>query len=1298
MYKSGDLARYRHDRILEYLGRADNQVKVRGYRIEPREIEATLASHPGVQSCAVLAREDEPGNRQLVGYVSPAKNQSLVPEELRTFLEQRLPAYMVPAHFVLLGSLPLTPNGKVNRKALPAPSYERIAVTTTTVAPRTGTEKALAAIWADLLKVDSIGVNDNFFDLGGHSLLAFKAVSRIRDAFSVDLPVQDLFENPTIAGIAKLLPDADDATGEVQRIERRKGDGPFPLSAGQQQLWFLNQLAPGSPVYNIVDLIHLGETYNPEALRKAVRELVRRHETLRTAFSYIDGQPMQVVSPSAEVQLSELDLSSLPETDREREWSRIVHEQSRRPFDLSQAPLLRVTIIHKSATQHDLLVVIHHIIADEWGMGLIHREIAQLYDDFSRGQFSSLAELPIQYADFACWQRNRLQGEVLEKQLAYWKNELAGAPTVLELASDKPRPAIQSFRGATQFFHVPLNVSESMKSLGRQEQATLFMTLLASFMALLYRYTGQDDVLVGTPVSLRTLGETENLIGYFLNTVILRAQFKNGMSFRSLLQQVRERALGAYAHADLPFNHLIAELSPARDLSRSPLFQVMFVLHDPDGISEVSRISGRDQLETGTSKFDLTLSIIDMKNGLDASIEYSTDLFTPQTIQRIGKHFGTLLEAIGSNPDENVSKLAILANADRRQVLYDWNDTKADYPSDKCVHELFEEQVARTPDATAVVFEDRSLSYAELNRRANQLAHHLRGLGVGPDVLVAICVDRGLEMIVSLLAVLKAGGAYVPLDPAYPIERLRFMLQDSAPVALLTQGNLEELFKGIGDTLPVIDVTAEASEWRNEPETNPVPKDFGLTPNQLAYVIYTSGSTGQPKGVMVCHRNLVSSTFARKLVYGSFGRFLLLSPISFDSSVAGIFGVLTTAGELFIASINVIRDPSRLYSEIQRLGIESVLCVPSLYRQILEYSTNDNSSSQRHLSRAIVAGERCPVELVIKSTQNEPQVVLFNEYGPTESTVWATVYRCVGQSPKESIPIGRPISNTRIYILDAHGEPVPVGVAGELYIGGAGVARGYLNRPELTAAKFLPDPFTDEPGARMYRTGDLGRWLADGNIEFLGRNDFQVKIRGFRIELGEIEARLAEDPAVREAAVIAREDTPGDKRLVAYYTTSLISDFGEGSLSVEQLRSHLSIDLPVYMIPAAYVHLESLPLTPNGKLDRKALPAPEADAYSTYSYEPPQGEMEMELAAIWTDVLKLERVGRQDNFFKLGGHSLAAVQVVTRLRQALSVELTIRDLFAHPVLHLFAEHITDLRLAQFSPEDIARALKLMQSA
>ncbi len=716
----------------------------------------------------------------------PADEAVLTPGGLRKFLKERLPQYMVPPQFVLMEKFPLTANGKIDRQALPRPAHESAAPAGDFVRPQTETEKALALIWAELLKVDNIGIHDDFFDLGGHSLLAIRTVSRIRDVFGVDITFQTLFENPTIARLSKVI-TATKNSGTVQRIERRKVSGPAPLSFAQEQLWFLDHLTPGSPVYNMNDVVDFHGKYNAEAMRRAVQELVRRHEILRTEFSHSGGQPVQTILPEMNLPLAELDLASLPDQQRDREWARVVREQGRKPFDLSKAPLLRATVVHLSARDHRLLVTTHHILADEWSMEVFHQEIKRLYEAFSSGRPSPLPDLPIQFADFACWQREWMKGELLESQTSYWKQELAGAPSILELPADKPRPASQTFRGATESFQLPAKLLEQLKSLGREQQATLFMILEAAFMAVLHRYTGQDDIVVGTPISGRTHSETENLIGLFLNTVLLRAKFSDRQSFLSLVQQVRERALGAYAHPDLPFERLVAELAPDRDPSRMPLFQVMFILHNSEGVSQVSKVSGNQELETGTSKFDLTLILSENEKGLDGLIEYSTDLFEAATIRRLAGYYSRLLEAGVAHPDQSISELPMLPDAERRQLLVDWNDTAADLPAKTlCLHQLIEEQAARTPDQVALVFEQQQITYGELNRRANQLANHLKGLGIGPDVLVGIYVQRSIEMLVGMLGVLKAGGAYVPIDPSYPSARIALVIEDAHLGFILT--------------------------------------------------------------------------------------------------------------------------------------------------------------------------------------------------------------------------------------------------------------------------------------------------------------------------------------------------------------------------------------------------------------------------------------------------------------------------------------------------------------------------------
>ncbi len=971
--------------------------------------------------------------------------------------------------------------------------------------------------------------------------------------------------------------------------------------------------------------------------------------------------------PRVGLVLPEVDLSALPEREREREWTRLVQQQGRKIFDLSEVPLFGGTLVHWSAGETKLLLTIHHIIADEWSMELLHKEVAQLYQAFSQGLPSPLADLPIQYADFACWQRDWLQGAVLNQQLDYWKKELAGAPQVLELASDRPRPAVQSFRGATEAFHLPPELLAPLKSLGRTEQATLFMVLQASFMTFLHRYTGQEDILVGTPISRRTHAETEHLIGYFLNTLILRGQFIEGRSFRSLLQQVRERALGAYAHADLPFKHLVTELAPARDPSRTPLFQTMFILHDPDGVSEVAKASSDHQLETATSKFDLTLVLSQAEHGLEGLIEYSTDLFDAATIRRMSQHYGTLLTAIAQDPDRSISALPMLSQAERQQ-FFDWNDTKVAYPADVCLHELFQQQVERTPQAVAVEFEGKRLTYAELNSRANQLAHYLRGKGVGPDTLVGVFMERSLEMVIALYGIVKAGGAYVPIDPEYPADRVAFMLEDAAVPVLLTQSHLQGQLPPRECQRLCLD-----TEWdrvAKESTANPL---RNISAKNLAYMIYTSGSSGKPKGAMNEHRGITNRLLWMQDQYGlnPADKILQKTPFSFDVSVWEFFWPLLAGARLVVAKPGGHRDAAYLVDLIVKEQVTVLHFVPPMLRIFLEDPDVKSCLSLRHV---ICSGEALPYDLQEKFFTLLP-AKLHNLYGPTEAAVDVTHYTCPRNGARKMVPIGRPVANTQIHILDPKLQPVPQGVTGELYIGGIQVGRGYHNRPELTAERFIADPFrTDDPEARLYKTGDECRWLSDGNIEYLGRADFQVKIRGFRIELGEIETALAGHPVVKECVVIAREDTPGEKMLVGY----ILPQPG-ATPEASDLRAHLKKDLPDYMVPSAFVLVERFPLSPNGKIDRKALPAPidRVAVNSKQEFVGPRDETERLLARIWIDAFHVKQVGMYDNFFDLGGHSLLAVRIIKEIEALTTIRMPLTTLLEAPTIADLAE-ILDL--------------------
>jgi amino acid adenylation domain-containing protein len=1263
LYRTGDRVRWSARGELEFLGRVDQQVKIRGFRIEPGEIEGALRRSEGVADCVVVAREDVPGEKRLVAYVVGGVEAGV----LREHLLRELPEYMVPSAFVSLDALPLTPNGKLDRKALPAP--ELASGEEAYVAPRTPVEEMLAGVWAEVLGLERAGVTESFFDLGGHSLLAALVISSIRELFGVELPVRVLFEGPTVAEVAKAVEEMRRAELPVlPPVVPTERTGALPLSFAQERLWFMDRLEPGGAAYNIPEAWRLGGALNEGVLERALGEIVRRHEALRTTFAEVDGSPVQVIAPFGGFALPVGDLSAVSEADREAVVGQRAGEEARRPFDLAAGPLFRAALLRLGAEDRVLLLTMHHVVSDGWSMGVFFRELSALYAAYREGRESPLPELAVQYADYAVWQREQLEGEVLDRQLAYWKERLAGAPELLELPTDRPRPPVLTYRGESVSVEFSPELLERLQALGRSEGTTLYMTLLAAFQVLLGKHAGSEDVVVGSPIAGRTRSEVEGLIGFFVNTLVLRTDLSGDPGFREVLRRVREVTLGAYEHQEVPFEKLVAELQPERSASHSPLFQVMFTLQNDGGGEGRGALPGLQVGGAGgaveVAKHDLYLALATTPWGLHGELNYSTDLFEPGTMERMVRHLERVLEQVAADPDVRLSRLELLGESERALVLEAWNATDAEFPADACVHELFEAQAERTPESVAVVFEDRSLSYAELNARANRLAHHLRERGVGPDVRVGICVERGPEMVVGLLGVMKAGGAYVPLDPSYPAERLAYMLADSAPAAVLTQRSLhgmDALFAGI--EAPVIDV--EGAEWADHPVTNP--ERGALTPAHLAYVIYTSGSTGRPKGVAVPHRGVVNHHRAFHQIVGmeAADRVLAVTTYAFDPSVLEIFLPLFHGARIIVLPRERAADPAGLAEAIQAYAPTVMQATPVTWRMLVQAGWEGAPDV-----RALCGGEALPAELA--SALRSRVGALWNVYGPTETTIWSTAepVRADFAAAAGQVPVGRPLANARVYILDAAGQPVPVRVAGELYIGGAGVVRGYLGRPEQTAERFVADPFGGEPGARMYRTGDLARWRPDGTIEYLGRTDFQVKVRGFRIELGEIEARLAEHPGVREAAVVAREDVPGDQRLVAYVV---------GDADAEALRTHLSAALPEYMVPAAYVRLDRFPLTPTRKVDRKALPAPEGDAYASREYEAPVGRIEVALAEIWAELLRVERVGRRDHFFELGGHSLLGTRVVSRVREVLGVELPLRTLFERPALSGLAAEIERLR-------------------
>ncbi|MEP0858568.1 amino acid adenylation domain-containing protein [Trichocoleus sp. DQ-U1] len=1066
--------------------------------------------------------------------------------------------------------------------------------------------------------------------------------------------------------LLKRLNQKKEPIAPTQIPQQNRESNSFPLSFAQQRLWFFDQLEPGNTSYNIPAAVRVKGTLDAIALEQSLNAIIERHEVLRTAFTTVNGQPVQVITSDLKLTLPLIDLRELPNTEREQAVRQFATAEAQKPFDLTQAPLLRVRLLHLSEFEYVVLFTMHHVVSDGWSMGIFIQELATFYKAFSSSNSSPIPELNIQYADFAVWQRQWLQGEVLESQIAYWKKQLGGSLPVLDLPTDRPRPAVQTFQGAEEKFVLSQALIEALTKVGQQQGATLFIVLLAAFKTLLYRYTGQENILVGSPIANRNRAELEGMIGFFANTLVLRTDLSNNPTFKELLGQVREVALGAYSHQDLPFEKLVEVLQPDRDLSRNPLFQVLFALRNvPTQTLELPGVTlSLEEMESQTARFDLVLNLSQESEGLTGVFEYNKDLFDASTVQRMAGHFQTLLESIVFNSDRSISTLPFLTQPERHQLLVEWNNTHTNDSPDRCLHQLFEEQAERTPDAVAVVFENQQLTYAELNAKANQLAHHLQKLGVKPEVLVGICVERSLEMVVGLLGILKSGGAYLPLDPAYPPERLAFMLEDAQVSVLLTQKRLLNTLLSHNAEVVCLD------DWASIQIGSP---NSVQNPSSLAYVIYTSGSTGRPKGVQISHACVVNFLISMRQELGISQQdiFLAVTSLSFDIAALEIFLPITVGSRVVVVPHEIASDGAQLLATLTNSGATIMQATPATWRLLLAAGWQGSKGL-----KILCGGEALPRQLAAQLLVRGDR--LWNLYGPTETTIWSTIHLV---ESSDAISIGHPIANTQVYILDRSLQPVPVGVTGELYIGGKGLSRGYLNRPELTAEKFIPNPFLDqsEKSEFLYKTGDLARYLPNGELEYLGRIDHQVKVRGFRIELGEIEAVLGQHPGVQQAVVIAREDNSIDKNLLAY----VVPKPAETATTPAQLRSFLKEKLPNYMVPSGFVLLEAIPLTPNGKIDRRALPEPDTARPELESaYIAPRTAIEEVVAGIWTQVLGLEQVGMRDRFFDLGGHSLLATQVMSRLREAFQVELPLRYLFESPTVAGLAERIETACRAQ----------------
>ncbi|MEU7555861.1 amino acid adenylation domain-containing protein, partial [Streptomyces sp. NPDC044571] len=1268
-YRTGDLVRRRPDGTLDYLGRTDHQVKIRGMRIELGEIEAALRTTPGVRECVVTARTDAQGFTQLTAYVVAADpDDAPAPAVLRARLLDRLPGHAVPSAFVALDTLPLSRHGKTDRAALPTPDASAVDSGAGHVAPRTGVEHLVAGVWQEVLGTERVGVFEDFFALGGHSLLVSQVLARLERACGARISVRDFYNQPTVAQLAALIATAEGGSRGLG--PRLAGEAPA-LSFAQERMLFLHLLQPVGGLYNVAVPFELHGTLDTAALQAAFDEIVRRHENLRTRFELGNGTPVPVVDPDVRCPFTVMDASGA--ADPAAEAAAVVRRDAETAFDLEAGPLLQVTLVRTAPDRHTLSLTVHHIAFDGWSVDVLIGELEALYDAFVQGRPSPLPELRLQYADYAAWQRAELQGVALQDHLHYWRSYLAGAPHALDLPTDRTRPPVPDFAGDAVAFTVDPELTARLRTLSERSRSTVFMTAMAAYSSLLHRLSGQDDLCVGYFSGNRTAIETEPLIGLFVNTLPIRSRTEAGQTFADHLERVRDSVLGAHGHRDLPFELLVDEVQPERDVSRHPVFQTAFGYYPAmaggpaDETGPGLRITAADHRpDTWMSKFDLSLYLTETGNGtLAGELEYSTALFDRSTVERFAACYLRLLRAVTESPGTALDALPLLDDSDRLRLLQDWAGPVAEVPR-ATLPELFEAQAAATPSAPAVHHAGTSLDYATLDAQAGRLARLLAGRGVGPGDFVAVALPRTEQLLVAVLAVLKAGAAYVPVDPAYPADRIALMVEDAGPALVLTAAAVRDRVPASTAAPCLIlddpDTAAAVAALPGHPLTD-TERTAPLHPLHPAYAIYTSGSTGRPKGVVVAHRSVanLAAWAGEDFPGGALDRVLAATSLNFDVSVFEMFGPLLNGGSVeVLASLLSLADPA---AGAYRASLLSA--VPSALAHLVA-----TGSVRAEADTVVLAGEPLAAQAARDIAGAVGAGLVGNLYGPTEATVYATAWYAaeVGDGTP---PIGRPLRNTRAYVLDSALCPVPVGVVGELYLAGAGLAQGYLDRPGLTADRFLPDPY-GEPGTRMYRTGDLVRWTADGDLVCLGRADQQVKIRGHRIEPGEVEAQLTAHPDVSQAVVGVDQGPGDDRRLVAHLVCTR-------PVSTEELRAHLAARLPGYMVPAAFVLLDALPLNVNGKVDRAALPAPQdADARGGADHVPPTTPLEKELADIWADALGVERVGLLDNFFSLGGHSLLVTRISSRIRQQLGVDVDLIAFYTTQNLGELAQHLTQL--------------------
>jgi amino acid adenylation domain-containing protein len=1262
MYRTGDLGRRRADGEYDCLGRIDRQVKIRGFRVEPEEVEAALAAHPSVDEAAVAARVDGVGEPRLVAWVAPAGTPGA---ELRAFLRQRLPEYMVPSAFVALDALPRTPNGKIDRLSLPAPEGLERAEGDGYAAPRTPVEEILCGIWAKVLGVERVGVRDDFFALGGHSLRAVQIVARLRDALGVGVPLPAIFQAHTVQALASHVERAmGGAPAQAETIEPVDRTRPLPLSPAQEAVWFFERLSPGMRSYQFQASVRMRGELDPDALRRALDEIVRRHEIFRTTFAEIGGQPMQVVHAPWTVALPVIDAQSLSPDELDARYA----EEFARAFDVGALPLARWTLFRTGAREHVLLVVEHHLVHDGWSFGVFLRDLTALYEAFARGEPSPLPEPALQFGDFAVWQRGWMEGEEATRGLDFWRRKLAGAPPVLDLPLDFVRPPRISFRGESLHVRLDPEVAHAADSFSRSHGVTLYMTLLAAFHALIRRYTGQDDFVLGGGSAGRRLRESEELIGMIVNVIPLRADLRGDPDFRTLVDRVRRTALEAYPHQDVPFASIVDAVQPDRTMDRLPIFQHSFNMHHapyPELRLPGLELEVTEALGNQTAKFDLQVIVIPRAQqnaaaGDEVAMiwEYATDLFRRGTVERMWGHYQRLLASLLAAPDRPVSSASMMDEEERRRVVVEWNRTDVDSPLDATVPALFAEHAARTPDAPAMDWAGETTTYAVLDAASDAVARGLTALRLGPEARIGIAMERGAATIVAALGVLKAGGAYVPLDLQYPAARLAFMLDDGRVAALIVDDAVPSAVEHFqGPILSLRDAVAASVETDRS-------RMMGFqAPPSLACILYTSGSTGTPKAIGITHRGIVRLVREPNYAPQPGERVGQGSTPNFDAWTWEVWAALLNGGCVVGIARDDMLSPAGLARRIRDGRIGTVFLTTALFNQVAREAPETFAG----VRQVLFGGEAAAPDAVRRALE---YVRPINVYGPTENTTYSTFYP-IDAVPADAaaVPIGRAVANSHAYVLDERLNPVPVGVPGELYVDGYGLARGYLGRPALTAERFVPDPF-GAAGSRVYRTGDLARWLPDGVLEFQGRLDQQVKVRGFRIEPGEIEAALLAEAGVHDAVVVVRQDASGDRTLAAY----VVPREGE-SIDPAALRGCLGERLPAYMVPSFIVPMDALPLAPGGKLDRRALPEPASIAAEDAAFVPPATPEEQAIAAVWSEVLGIERVGATDGFFSLGGHSLRAVRIITRIEEALGVRLPVSALFDTPTVRGLAERV-----------------------